>query len=181
MKRESDNWRNVILAGPCGVGKSAVSELLTHKMGMRYLDFDTIRSSKNYPLCSLSKLNIIECLSSELNCNTRRFVLDIGGDTLFRKNADNNERIAQVMCLRETYAAVVIVLTANKDALQRRFVSTKNRTENEFDEIWRNWKDIAEPYWKKCGDIFIDTSFLTINETIGKIKTTLKDNVNQYE
>jgi dephospho-CoA kinase len=179
---------NVLVAGPCGVGKSAASKLFAQKLGMRYFDFDEIGKQDMQKLkvqispFSASRLNFMQSIPPIiLHSTSTGFVLDIGGDTVFRKSADNNERLAQVMWLRETYATVVIVLTANKDVLKKRFVSTKNRSENEFDEVWRNWKDIAEQYWKKCGDIFIDTSFLTINETIGKIKTTIKDNANQYE
>jgi hypothetical protein len=57
--------------------------------------------------------------------------------------------------------------------LQERFVSTKKRSENEFDEIWQDWTDAAEPYWKKCGDIFIDTSFLSVDEIIRQIEINL--------
>lgn len=99
----------------------------------------------------------------------------------FAKNADNDERLAQVIWLRETYASPIIVLTAKKDVLQKRFVSTKKRSENEFDEIWKNWTDVAEPHWKKCKGIFIDTSLLTVDETIGQIEATLNRSAGQHE
>ena len=112
-----------------------------------------------------------------LNTTSTRFILDIGGDTVFRKNVDNDERLAQVIWLKDTYTTSIIVLTAKNEVLRGRFVSTKKRSEDEFDEIWKNWTDVAEPHWNKCGDIFIDTSYLTVDEIIGQIETYLNRSV----
>jgi shikimate kinase len=170
----------VVIVGPCGVGKSTAAKLLASRANIAYLDFDEIgiqdmqkRKGQISPF-SASKLNFMQSLPA---ITVARFVLDIGGDTVFRKDADNNERLAQVILLKETYSTLIVVLTAKKDILQRRFFSTKNRGENEFDEIWQNWTEIAEPHWKKCGDVFIDTSFLTVDEIIGQIEASLNRSV----
>ncbi len=56
-------------------------------------------------------------------------------------------------------------------------ISAKKRSENEFDEIWENWLDIAEPYWQPCGDTFIDTSFLAVDDVVAKIEAMLNRSI----
>ena len=171
----------VVLVGPCGVGKSTIAKLLANRADTPYFDFDEIgiqdmkkRKGQISPF-SASGLNLMQSIPTIIpNTSSVRFVLDIGGDTVFRKNTDNDKRLAQVIWIKDTYTSPIIVLTAKKNVLQKRFVSTKKRNESEFDEIWQNWTDVAELHWKKCGDIFIDTSFLTIEETIRQIETILK-------
>lgn len=178
----------VVLVGPCGVGKSTVAKLLANRANVAYFDFDEIgiqdmqkRKGQVSPF-SASRLNLMQSIPTIiLSTTSARFVLDIGGDTVFRKNADNEKRLAQVIWLKETYISYIIVLTAQKDVLQKRFVSTKKRSENEFDEIWKNWTDVAEPHWNKCGDIFIDTSFLTVDETIDQIEANLNRSAGHHE
>lgn len=178
----------VVIVGPCGVGKSTVAKILANRANVTYLDFDEIgiqdmqkRKGQVSPF-SASKLNFLQSIPTIiLSTTSSRFVLDIGGDTVFRKNADNDERLAQVIWLKKTYTSPITVLTAKEDVLQRRFVSTKKRSENEFGEIWKSWTDIAEPYWKKCGDIFIDTSYLTVDEIIMQIEANLNRSAGQHE
>jgi len=166
----------VVIVGPCGVGKSTVAKFLANRANTPYLDFDEIgiqdmqkRKGQISPF-SVSGLNFMQSIPIIIpNTTSAQFVLDIGGDTVFRQNADNYKRLAQVIWLKETYTSSIVILTAQNDILRKRFISTKNRSDYEFDEIWQNWTDISEPHWKKCGDIFIDTSFLTINEIIGRI------------
>jgi shikimate kinase len=177
----------VIFVGPCGVGKSTVAKSFANRANIMCLDFDEIgildmqkRKGQISPFSS-SRLNLMQSIPTLIsNPTSTEFVLDIGGGTVFLENADNNERLTQVLWLKETYTSPVVVLSATKDILLRRFVSTKKRSESEFGEIWKNWVDIAEPYWQKCGDIFIDTSFLTIDETIGQIETNLNRSADQY-
>lgn len=92
---------NIIIAGPCGVGKSTIASMLAKKTGMKYLDFDEIRATKNDPPCSLSKINIIECLSHELRNASIRFILDIGGGTVFRQTTNNDEQLRQILRLKK--------------------------------------------------------------------------------
>lgn len=171
----------VVIVGPCGVGKSTVAKFLASRANTPYLDFDEIgiqdmqKQKGQISPFSASKLNFTQSIPTIIpNTTSSRFVLDIGGDTVFRKNADNDERLTQVIWLKETYTSPIIVLIAKKVVLQKRFVSTKNRSENEFDEIWQNWTGVAEPYWNKCGDVFIDSSFLTVDEIAGQIEANLK-------
>jgi shikimate kinase len=171
---------NLVIVGPCGVGKSTVAMSIARRANLSYLDFDALglvdmqtRKFQFSPF-SVSKLNFRQCLPPLISSVTSAgFVLDIGGETVFRKNVDNHERLDQVLWLKETYTSFVIVLTASRNVLLNRFISAKNRSASEFDRIWDDWVNIAEPYWQKCGNIFVDTSFLAVDEIIVQIEAIL--------
>lgn len=114
--------------------------------------------------CSVSKLNLKECLVPVLKANPAGFVLDIGGDTVFRKNADNEARLEQVRWLKHNFGAMVVTLTAERDVLRERFLGSKNRRPDKFDEVWESWKAIGEPYWDRCSDFVIDTTSLPLSK-----------------
>ena len=169
----------LFIAGPCGVGKSTVAKSLANRANIAYLDFDDIglldmqkRKGHVSPF-SASRLDLMLSMPIILTTTCTDYILDMGGDTVFRKTADNNERLEQVLWVKKTYTPHIIVLTAIKDILLTRYTSAKVRIINEFDDIWENWLCIAEPYWQKCWDIVIDTSFLTVDETIGQIESHL--------
>jgi shikimate kinase len=173
----------LIFVGPCGVGKSTVAKSLANRVNIAYLNFDEFgtldmetRKGQVSPF-SASRLNLMQSIPNIISSTTYTdFALDIGGDTVFRKTTDNKERFKQVLWVKKTYSSHIIVLTAKKDILLSRFISTKSRNNNDFDEIWENWL-IAEPYWQKCGDIVIDTSFLTVDKTIEQIESYLNRSV----
>jgi shikimate kinase len=170
---------NLVIVGPCGVGKSSVAKLYAIQQKIKYLDFDAIglkdmeeHRGKISPF-SIMGLNFKLCLPKILDSINSKFILDIGGDNVFRFNVDNNERLAQIIWVKKTYSAQVIVLEAIKEILLNRFIDTKHRKEIEFEQIWKNWQDIANFYWGQCGDIFIDTSFLSIEDTLNQIDLIL--------
>ena len=143
---------------------------------MVFLDFDDLRAAEmgrkkeGFSPCSISKLNLKECLPSILDTLSIGFVLDIGGDTVFRTNANNDDRRDQVLWLKETYSAQIVVLTAEREILLQRFTSSKNRDINEFDPLWRGWKSIGASYWCSCADLIVDTTYQSIGDTILQIE-----------
>ena len=157
---------NYILGGPCGVGKSTNAKLLSEYYGIVNLDFDTIRldnmkkrRGERSP-CSISFLDLEDCLKNILNSCQQGFVLDIGGSSIFRKDKDNQKRLDQILWLKGTFDAKVIVLFAKKSVVRQRFLATKNRKVDEFGTIWQAWKKIEKPYWQRCTDNFINTTGL---------------------
>lgn len=171
---------NIVLAGPCGVGKSTVAISYAKKNSFVHLDFDAIgetdmrqRKGSVSPFSS-SRLNFKECIPNLLSQITTGYILDIGGDTVFRANINNDERLEQVFWLKKAYSPKIIILSSKKDVLLKRFIATKNRGENEFNEVWRNWSSVIEPYWRRCGDEFIDTSSLTTKDVVSKLETIIK-------
>ena len=167
---------NFVFVGPCGVGKSTISKAYSQEADLLYLDFDELGiidmqnpKGQNSPF-SATFLDLPKILPDIISRhNSQGFVLDIGGDTVFRKNVDNQGRLKQIIWIKENYSSRIIVLTATKESLLKRYIKTKKRTENEFYGEWNDWLNIAEPYWRKCGDIFVDTSFLSVAEVVNKI------------
>jgi shikimate kinase len=166
---------NYIIGGPCGIGKSTIAQRLAHLCGIVHLDLDKIRIIDMKRLkgrvspCSLGYLNLNECLKDILDDCEKGFVLDTGGGTIFRKGKDNTERLNQVIWLKTAYNAKVIVLFAEKREACQRFLATKNREANEFDNIWNTWEEVEKPYWLECSDKSIDTTGLTSEYTIPMI------------
>jgi shikimate kinase len=160
----------IVIVGPCGVGKTTISEILAKNAGVPYQDFDKIRAAdikqrRGRPSpCSVSRLNMRECIPPILDRCINGFILDLGGDTIFRRNVDNEDRLQQMIWLKQTYHALIVVLTADKTELLTRFLSTKNRSPADFTDPWLDWHEIAEAYWQRCADSLIDTTNLGLNE-----------------
>lgn len=150
-----------MIAGPCGVGKSTISRLLAEKANATHLDFDEVRVADmkqrhgQVSPCSMSALNLRECIPPYLDNCVTGFVLDFGGDTVFRRNVDNEHRLEQTVWLKQTYDAAILVITAEQTELRRRFLASKNRKPNEFNAVWQDWENIAGAFWRKCADAII--------------------------
>jgi hypothetical protein len=156
-----------LIAGPCGVGKTTLGKLVSQTLGVHFIDHDEVkeRVKLNPSPCSASRLMLDDCLGGILNLEGHpdAFVFAIGGDSIFRPSADNNDRLVQLLHARDKYGLIVSVLTAERTILKHRFLQTKDRKEGEFLEIWENWKNVEEPNWRRCADCFVETSELILN------------------
>lgn len=115
-----------------------------------------------------------------MNALAEEFVFDIGGDTVFRSDADNDERRQQVLWLKRGYSAFLVVLTAERKSLFQRNSTGKNRDLSEFEALWIYWKTIGEPNWFGCADSVIDTTDKTINESVDEIGKAIKSSGIKY-
>jgi hypothetical protein len=168
---------NVVVAGPCGVGKSTIAESFAQSVGIVYLDFDELRAidmeerKGAFSPCSVSKLHLKECLPAKLDKISSSFILDFGGDTVFRDLVNNEDRLDQILWLKENYSVKIILFITTKENLSQRFVaSKKNRDLTEFERLWLDWQNIAELYWRRCADLIVDTTTLSIDDTVIKMK-----------
>jgi shikimate kinase len=158
------------------LGKSTITQSFAQKAVLVFLDFDDIRAvemsrkKEGFSPCSVSKLNLKECLPSILDSLSTGVVLDIGGDIVFRPNVNNDDRREQVLRLKKTFSAQIVVLTAERESLFQRFTASKNRKTSEFDTLWMVWKSIGEPYWRSCADLLVDTTHRSISDTIRQIE-----------
>ncbi|MEZ4513544.1 MAG: hypothetical protein R3C62_16885 [Chloroflexota bacterium] len=113
-----------ILTGPCGVGKSTIADLMASSYEITHLEFDKIRlndAKKRKGIvspCSISFLDLERCLKEALTQYAQGFVLDVGGDSVFRQDKNNDERLQQMLWLKSFFGAQVVVLFA-----QNRFCS----------------------------------------------------------
>jgi shikimate kinase len=180
---------NIIFAGPCGVGKSTIGLSYANRKGIEFIDFDEYRAVEmekarpNNSACSVTHLDLRKCLPSLLDAISKNFLLDIGGDTVFRPITDNEDRKNQILWLKINYSARLVLLTAKRDILFQRFSTSKDRNRRcaneliaKFDELWNNWLSIGEPYWSECADLQIDVSPQSIKDSISQIEQGLNDN-----
>ncbi len=82
----------------------------------------------------------------------------------------------QVLWLKQEYSVLIVVLTAKKDIVHKRFNKfTKRHKLDLFDKLWMDWLKYEKPNWCKCADLLIDTSSLTKNDTRDRIFTKYKE------
>ncbi len=157
---------NFLLAGPCGIGKTALGKRLSERGGLHFIDHDEMKGKINrYPFpCSLANLDLDDCLRESLliEGNPDAFVFAVGGDSLFRVGADNDERLAELVRVKAKYKLVVLVLLADRNILECRYLQVAGRTKNSFPGIWLNWENTEKSYWEKCADCMVDTSSLIL-------------------
>jgi hypothetical protein len=179
---------NIILTGPCGVGKSTIGQAYANRRGIEFIDFDEYRAvemekvNPSISPCSVSYLDLRKCLPTRLDILSKDFLLDIGGDTVFRPFMNNEDRKVQVQWLKSNYSAMLVLLTANRETLFQRFSISKDRNRSgsdylieEFNELWNNWLSIGEPYWSEYADLRIDTSSQSIIAAVGQIDDGLNN------
>jgi shikimate kinase len=154
------------IAGPCGIGKTTLGKQLSAKLKLHFIDHDIMKEKvENYPFpCSIQNLNLDDCLNKSLllEGNPNSFVFAIGGYSVFRENANNNERLAHLLRIKEKYDFVILVLTAERAIVEHRFLQLSGRKQDEFSSLWRFWEDIENTYWAKCADWIINTSNLLL-------------------
>ena len=143
---------------------------------LEHIELDKIRDIRTSKDCSLRNLDLLKCLSNELKFASEGFVLDIGGDSVFRLGVDNKDRLNQIIDLKKTYSGRLVVLTANRNVLLERYINTKskgigNSLQNEmyFQSLWSNWLNVEKRLWEKCADFFIDTTSLGTKQVVNKI------------
>ena len=156
---------NILISGPCGIGKSTVSRIFAEKTGMFYLNFDKLgindlekRQPRISPF-SHKGLNLLKCMPIMLEGFSGEFILDIGCDNIFRSGTDNNRYLNDLFTIKKTYSINIVMLTAKKYIVFKRFTSTRNQIViDDFEKLWSEWLTIGKPHWIKCSDFIIDTS-----------------------
>jgi hypothetical protein len=80
-------------------------------------------------------------------------VLDVGGDSVFRVDADSQLRLAQVERLKRDSRLAVILLQAPRELVRERYLNCgKPATAADFDRDWQSWLIHMEPHWVSCAD-----------------------------
>jgi len=155
----------IILAGPCGVGKSTIAPRVAKKKNIACVEFDEVKKAYPNEICFWSsRLNLQKCLSIILMNQAGDFILDIGGDTVFRNGVDNEHRLQELFCLKKNIGLKIIVLVASEDILQSRYYQSPKSKFSQGKYPYGIWKKDAEVYWFQCADKVIDTTLLSIDE-----------------
>lgn len=171
---------NLLISGPCGVGKTTISKMLAINIKKTYLSFDEFglkdmekRRPKISPF-SHAGLDLLVCMQIMLEKIEGEFILEIGGDNIFRSEADNIRYLSDLIEIKRKYSMKVFILVADKNLVYRRFQKTRNTSINhDFENIWLEWKNTIKPFWEKCSDYFLDTSALSEDETCQFIKAKI--------
>lgn len=139
------------------------------------LEFDALRLEYlNKPEFQLSTLNLLRCLPTLRTLAPEGFILDMGGDTLFRPDTDNDARLANINGFKAACAAAVVLLAATKAVVLTRYVSVKGGIQSAFEADWTHWQRFGAPRWKECADIALDTSSLDPIQVAAEIELRLK-------
>lgn len=156
----------LILAGPPGVGKSSVSELVAEHLGWIHLDVDELRERSDIQLGSFCLERILEGVST--SC-----VVDLGGDTMFRSGPlaqDPHEQLKSLSRVRARFGAQVIVMVARSEVLRHRFMSCKeHRASAEWFRLAEGSWSFAAPFWQICADRALDTSDMSCKEVADEV------------
>jgi hypothetical protein len=157
----NDPSPRMIIAGPCGSGKTYLSALIIQRLpSVQHIERDVIDRpiGVRQDPCSIGFLNLNDCFRDSISSAIGGYIIDMGGASIFRRSADNEERLSQLSKFKRDNEISVILLTPTKAVLKSRFVGSKNREAEEFEDIWASWKSVEEPYWAKCADLIIPIS-----------------------
>ena len=147
----------ILLTGPVAIGKSTTAmELNSAYPKVKHIEHDRLKLTNGLP-CSVTRFDPNRCFSPHIEACRSGFVIDIGGDSVFRSTADNNHRLRQILGFKKKYGISVVLLTATRETLLRRFLGSKGRTEDEFEPVWIDWQSIGQPFWNQCADVRIQT------------------------
>ena len=173
---------NILISGPCGVGKTTISKKIALSMGRNYFNFDEIglldmeERKPNISPFSHFGLNLLECMRIMLEKNKGEFILEIGGDNIFRQGANNLKYLTDLYEIKRRYSMKIFVIHADKNSLYGRFFKTRSNTRyNNFEKIWCDWVNIIKPNWEKCSDFWLDTSSLSIIKTCQILEEKIRD------
>jgi shikimate kinase len=163
---------NILISGPCGVGKSTVSKILASRIGKTYLNFDELglldmeKRNPNISPFSHEGLNLKKCMQIMLEGITKEFILEIGGDNVFHSGVDNYRYLNDLIAIKSKYSLRIIILISDKNTLYERFLNTRNGNYmDNFNNQWLDWKTIIKPNWEECLDFLVDTTHLSETET----------------
>lgn len=164
-------YRNVILIGMPGVGKSTVGVILAKLLGFSFVDTDLIVQKRENRLLKdiIAEKGIDGFIETEnrilSNFCTEKSVIATGGSVVYGKEAMDNL----------SKESIVIYLKLDYKKLRYRLGNIKNRG-----VVIRNGQSLSElykeriPLYEKYADIIIDENGCNIEKTVNKIMVELE-------
>ncbi len=165
----------IILNGPPGVGKSTISKLLHADMpNSVLLDIDEIRRSvPDYKERRAESLQI----SYQKAAETVGHHLKLGQDVIIDKAISQSETVDSLIEAGRAHGADVyeFLLFADKYTVQKRADERGYRpgsllTRERVGEMWEKADALKK---ERLGSVLIDTSNMSVEELVGKIKTAI--------
>jgi len=161
-------FKNIVLIGFMGTGKSEIGKGLAERLGYGFIDTDEIIEKKE----GISISEIFERygepyfrdIESEVIKDVSRMdrvVISTGGGAVIRK--ENRENLKR--------KGIMVCLTASPEVIYQRTRGYDNRPLLKIDDPYKRIKDLLkerEPYYSEA-DITIDTSEIGTSEVVDKI------------
>ena len=168
---------NIALIGYMGTGKTEVGQLLTEKLGMRFIEVDWLveqLAGKKIPEIfredgetAFRELEIEA--TRQIACEKHCVIAGGGGIVLNKINIDR---------LRKN--GVMVYLTASPKAILKRIAAEKGqRPLLAVDDQLKTIEDMLKfrkPFYERSADITMNTTRLSIDATVEELIRKLKDN-----
>lgn len=166
---------NIVLIGYRGTGKTVVGKKLAEILDRKLIEMDKLIIEKT----GMSIPDIIENygwdrfrdMESEVAETVSKFnncVIDTGGGVILRReNVDNLKKNGIIILLK---ADITNIINRIKDTNQRPSLTCKQSFVEEVEEVLKQRTKMYED----AGDFFVDTSKLTLEETVIRIISYLK-------
>ncbi len=142
--------RHLLLAGPPGIGKTTIACGL-RKIDNTFVHIELDKLKENISCSSIHYFSISKCLEPEIK-DTKDYIIDVGGDSIFRKNSNVPELLKSVEMFKDIHSIYIILLSADEDIVKQRYMEFPGSFEDMFTDSWKNWKSFCEPNWEKCCD-----------------------------
>lgn len=140
----------LILAGPCGVGKTTAGKAISLlRKDIKIVEQDLLKSG--FSPCSISKFDFFSCFSPQIE-NVEQFLIDIGGGLVFRPGSDNDTRLENVLKFKKHFSVKTLVLTSSRKRVRDQYLKFPGSIEKYFDNDWENWINTESHFWNKCVD-----------------------------
>lgn len=154
----------LLLAGPCGVGKTALGRALKKLVpDLELVEHDALKVDGYPRACSITGFDPFGCFYDRVS-SADQFVIDIGGGCVFRGSVDSEARLERMTEFKHDLGMSIVLLTADLDVLQRRFLSCKQRHAASFDGTWSEWVESERGFWLRCADLLVDVSGLALGD-----------------
>jgi len=166
---------NIVLIGYRGTGKTVVGKKLAEILDRKLIEMDQLIIEKagmsipeiieNY---GWDRFRDIESEVAKKVSKLNNCVIDTGGGVILRKeNVDNLKKNGIIILLK---ADIKNIIKRIKDDKQRPSLTSKKSFVEEVEEVLKQRKKMYED----AGDFFIDTSKLSLEETVSRIISYLK-------
>lgn len=146
--------RNLFVCGPCGVGKSTVSAWLASKLSYQHIEWDIVAPKLGITVNGTD----LHRLMPHLGKIEQGFILDFGGDAIFRPNQDNAVNRAQLLNLKGQLCMNGLLLNAPKSVVLERLHTSPKGPILDFDAYWDSWINFGLPNWVSCVEHVVSNS-----------------------
>lgn len=166
--------KNIVLTGFMATGKNAIGQRLAQELNLEFVNTDDIIEKKE----GITITQIFEKFGEKhfrklekgvvrkVAQGTNRVISTGGGVVLDQENVSNLTENGVIICL---WASPEVIRERTKEETHRPLLEGVSR-EDRIKELL----DYRKPFYEKSADYIIDTSHLTIEETLEKILKYLK-------